>query len=659
MNFFQHQDLARKQTGVMVLLFSCALIGILVAVNLVLGLFIVFQSSDAKTLDQLFQLYPELFITISLATLALIISGTLWKINQISSGGKAVAEMVGARQVDPATQDPAERRLINVVEEMAIASGSPVPAIYLMDEEPGINAFAAGFTPNEAVIAVTSGALQCLNRDELQGVMAHEFSHIFNGDMRINIRLIGVLHGVLLIGLIGASIMRSFARANNTSYSYRFKTGTGKSRRQNVLPLILLGAALMAVGYIGVFFGRMIKAAVSRQREYLADASAVQFTRNNLGIGGALKKIRLHVKGTRIDHPNAETLSHLYFGAGISSGFTNMLATHPPIDERIHRLMPHWLARRAPATASGIPEAAMAEVAAGLQSFSQSELSTPTQTADHASFSKSSQQVLDSIGNPGLAHLVYAAQLHRQIPQNVLAAAHHPTGASALLLCLALDQRPQPLKRQLDLLKNQASRELIQEVDKWHPWVRTMDKRVRLPIFDLCLPVRKKQSAADNKELIRLIGLLVTADRQITLEEFVILSLSRRHLARGAGKTERIRYRHLKPLLPDIRLLLSVIARTGHKKPTEMDHAFTLGYELVSNHETTLLPLTECKMLALDLALSRLRTLALMPRMKVINACATCVLADGKAGIREAEILRAICDTLDCPLPPLLEEQPG
>src|SRR5690606_28971990 len=246
-------------------------------------------------------------------------------------GGSVVAGLLGGLPVNPATDDPDERRLVNVVEEMAIASGVPVPAIYVLPGEESINAFAAGYGVHDAAVAVTRGALKHLTRDELQGVIAHEFSHILNGDMRLNIRLIGLLHGLLLLALIGRVLLRSGGRSR----------GRRKEKGGSV-QVALIGLGLVLLGYIGVFFGKLIKAAASRQREYLADAAAVQFTRNPEGIAGALKKIGALGAGSRIVHPRAEELSHLYFASGLRSSFAGLFATHPPLVERIRRIDPSF-----------------------------------------------------------------------------------------------------------------------------------------------------------------------------------------------------------------------------------------------------------------------------------------------------------------------------
>jgi len=333
MNFFQQQDHARRQTRTLVLLFALAVIAIVIAVNAALAL-IWSWTQTGYVLG--IRDYPRgFFLTNTLVTLGLIAGGTLIEMFNLRDGGDAVARMAGGRLVPPSSTDLDERRLLNVVEEMALAAGIACPKVYLLDRETAINAFAAGYNQDEAVVAVTQGTLRRLTRDELQGVVAHEFSHILNGDMRLNIRLIGLLFGIQMLNSFGHHLIDFGSRTG----SARDRNDKGGSAR---LALFATGVALVVIGAIGVFFGRLIKAAVSRQREFLADASAVQFTRNPDGIGNALRKIgglsRSMELGSRIAHPNAEQLSHLFLGAPKQSLTSGMFCTHPPIEERLRRI---------------------------------------------------------------------------------------------------------------------------------------------------------------------------------------------------------------------------------------------------------------------------------------------------------------------------------
>ena len=312
MDFFQAQENARKKTGRLVLLYIAAVAGIIAVIYavLALGLGYVTDANNAPVRphadDPAATLWqPELLLGTAAAVIAIIGLGSLFKTMTLRSGGGAVALSLGGQLVAPNTTDPQRRRLLNIIEEMSIAAGIRMPAVYVLPEA-GINAFAAGYSPDDAAVAVSQGALDTLTRDELQGVIAHEFSHILNGDMRLNIKLIGLLFGILMLTLVGRVILRvGFASGGGRSRG-------GKNSGGSALAFAILGLVMILVGYIGVFFGQLIQAAVSRQREYLADASAVQFTRNPDGIAGALKKIALAETGSLITNPHATTTSHLF-----------------------------------------------------------------------------------------------------------------------------------------------------------------------------------------------------------------------------------------------------------------------------------------------------------------------------------------------------------
>jgi len=321
MNFFEHQEHARKSTRWLLFLFVIAVLAIIGIADLFFLL--VFSIIEAEHYASIHEVPASFHMGIAVLVVFVVACASLYRLFSLRAGGRQVAEEMGARLIVSSTTDADEKRLMNVVEEMAIASGFPVPQVYVLDDS-SINAFAAGHTAHDAIVAVTKGTLEALNREELQGVIAHEFSHILNGDMRLNLRLIGVLFGILFIGLVGRKVIRVTLEAEEGI---------------KVLPF---GLGLVGIGYGGLFFGNLIKAMISRQREYLADASAVQFTRNPLGIGNALKKIGGSVFGTHIRNSQAEEYSHLYFMEGVEPPFLGMMNTHPPLADRIRRVEPHW-----------------------------------------------------------------------------------------------------------------------------------------------------------------------------------------------------------------------------------------------------------------------------------------------------------------------------
>jgi len=427
-DFFERQDKARRNTKLLVFYFSLAVLSLILAVNIAVSLiFTGFTAANSIDEPSIGWSRSELLFWVTIGTLAVILIGSVFKSLQLARGGSAVAELLDGRLINSNTSDADERKVLNVVEEMSIASGVPVPQVYVMDSEAGINAFAAGHSASDAAISVTRGCMKMLSRDELQGVIGHEFSHILNGDMRVNLRLMGLVFGILCLTVIGRILIRTSGRKN---------------------PLPLLGLALIIIGWAGVFFGRLIQAAVSRQREVLADASAVQFTRNPSGLAGALKKIGGLTDGSRINSPHAEEASHLFFANGLGD---SLFATHPPLVERIRALDPSFDGRfprviqERPSDVSPAPGAA--------------QLSRPPQIpglplvqAEGGGFAApfiSQHAVIANIGQATTQHLRYAVDFHQAIPPRLEAAARDPLGAGALVCAFMLASEPSTQQKQL------------------------------------------------------------------------------------------------------------------------------------------------------------------------------------------------------------------
>jgi Zn-dependent protease with chaperone function len=451
MDFFENQEAARTKTRWLVFLFFIAVVFIVLSVYIAVRL--IFFGLETKFGGEAAAggglWSPELFMAVTVVTLAVVSLGSLYKIVTLSGGGETVAGLLGGRPLDPNTTRLEERRLLNVVEEMALASGMPTPTVFVLPKEKGINAFAAGFTPSDAVIGVTEGSLEQLSRDQLQGVIGHEFSHILNGDMRLNLRLMGVIHGILVIALIGYWMLRSV----------RFTGGSGNRKSSGGGAIMLLALALLVIGWIGVFFGRLIKSAVSRQREFLADSAAVQFTRDPGGLAGALKKIGGFVAGSKLETPHAEEASHFYFSNGLRPAFLQMLATHPPLAKRINRLEPGWDgvfpdSKLAPGELpSTTPELAVAGVSGFAAPSGPAKLDAEGQPP---AAGVSVDTVGDSVGTLDQAHLTYARSLIASLPTELTDSAHEPTGACALVYALLLDEDPEIRARQLDNLRQSA-----------------------------------------------------------------------------------------------------------------------------------------------------------------------------------------------------------
>lgn len=643
-DFFERQSNARRSTKWLVAMFIVSvvlIVGTIVAVTAIaLGVASESQQlqrsvgiSDSNTLNSW-----EIPIFAGLGALAMILMGSAFKIAELRGGGTTVAESVGGKRVTPNTTDPVERRLVNVVEEMALASGVPVPPVYILPEEQGINAFAAGYSPSDAVVAVTRGTAEQLSRDELQGVVAHEFSHILNGDMRLNIRLIGVLYGILLLGLIGRFLLRS---------AY-FSGHRRSSKNDNGSVLLALGLVLIVLGFVGSVCGNLIKAALSRQREYLADASAVQFTRNPGGIAGALKRIGAAVTGSKIEHQNAAEVSHMYFSTGVWEGFTGLMATHPPLPKRIKALEPNWNGEfpAMPKTPIALTEIAGA---AGFTGASASADEIPVAVVEQAA---------DHVGNPTENHRQYAFELVRALPPEIVEAVHEPYGARAVIFALLLDETEEVRQAQMQALSETIRADIVELTTKLAPTVRKLDARVRLPLVDMSLAALRAMAKSQYVEFTAAFKKLVEADQRLALFEWTLARVLLRHLHPQfeEAAAPRIAYYGLQRLGGPCSVLLSALAYAGNQVD-DARQAFAEAAAHLPKVKLELLPTGKCGLRELDQALNELVKVSAKHRERLLDACAAAICADEEVKIREAELLRGISDMLDCPMPPLLPGQ--
>ncbi len=645
MDFFESQDRARRKTGQLVFLFALATLGLVLITNfLLLGLSGHQSGPDARAIDWQAHLF------LSLGVLAVIGVASLFKIAQLSGGGEVVAQSLGGRLLHSDTTDPDERRVLNVVEEMAIASGLPVPPVYILDDD-ALNAFAAGFESDDAVIGITRGCVRYLNREELQGVVAHEFSHIMHGDMRINIRLIGVLFGILVIGNIGYFIMRSSM--------YR-----SRSSNREGLPLVFIGIGLIVVGYIGTFFGNLIKASVSRQREFLADASAVQYTRNPQGIGNALRKIGGFRFGSRLMAPNAAEASHLFIGQAIK--LSSLMATHPPLEERISRVMPDWDGSFIDTEAKFKEEMARrqrerhfgAEVANFSAATELPDIAF-TPAVDSGVSASPTPSVLDSIGEIGQQHLGYAQQLLQQMDGEVRSAVHTVAGAKAAVYSLLLAQDESLRQKQLALIAEREGDLQRQVVEQLAPAVARLGIEYRLPIVDMSLPVLKTLYEDQHREFRACLLALMRSDEHINLFEWCLHRMFVRHLDSVYEKARhsRVRYRSLSAVAKQCQIICAALAAQSGSDEAGARHAFDAAIAQLGLTGAVSPYKGSPGLDEIDRALADACALAPLVKPQLIKACASSVLADGEVKPAEYELLRAIADCLDVPLPPRLAEQ--
>lgn len=649
MNFFEHQDRARRNTSLLMFYFAVAVLGIVCLVSLATYITLAQAGFGQPSLTQWMTSQP--FFWSAGLTLFVIVGGSLFKLWQLRDGGEALADMLGASEILPDTESPDQRRLRNVVEEMSLASGIPAPRTYVLSHEQGINAFVAGYRPSEAVVMVTQGTLAELNRDELQGVIAHEFSHIFNADMRINMRLMAVLAGILTIGKVGEFLLHSHRRRG---FSSRRSSGSKEGSA-----LIILGLALMAIGYIGLFFGRLIKAAISRQRELLADASAVQFTRNPSGLAGALISIR-NGQGSLLNTVHAEDMSHMCFSTTVPLKLNSLLATHPPLDERLAALGPDWVTRANVRARQSDKQAPTETTTADprVAGFSGGTATTSAATPSTASPKTSAKpSAANRVGVISAAQLGYGQRLLESIPATLKATLHSPGGARQVVFALAVLASQSERSQLLTLLSLSPhdGEQLLALADS----IDALGSRLRLPLLDLSITSLKQLSRDKRDELCSQLEQLVQHDGKINPFEFLLLVLVLEHLNKKSGRARPVRFRRYAQVSGDIQLLLSLIIYSGGARDDMAVTLFNRTRGALLPPGRTLLPAARCTLNGLHKALLNLRDLTPLLKGPLVDTLADIIVADGKIQVAEIELLRAVCSAMDCPVPPveMLHEQ--
>jgi len=551
-----------------------------------------------------------------------------------------VAQQMGGVPVPEDATDLHLRRLRNVVEEMSIASGVPVPKVYVMEHEPGINAFAAGYSTSDAVIAVTRGALDRLNRDELQGVIAHEYSHILNGDMRLNIRLIGVLFGILMLGLIGRKILQH----------------GGTVRGRGAMPVVVGALIALLVGYVGLFFGRMIKAAVSRSREVLADASAVQFTRQTSGLAGALKKIAGLHDGSRLaERADAEEVSHMLFGDG--TGLRGLFATHPPVLQRIQALDPsfrpeslerlraQWLAL----PPSGLDE----DVQMGLVAPDDGPLPQASARVD-----VTPPMVASQVADPNEEDYQRADAIIAAMPAELRALASRRDSAGAVLLAMLLDGDAEVADRQRSEIVARLGVQAAAEARRLRDdHTRELHPMLRMPLAALAFPTMRLRPRPELATFLDTVHAIVHADGRVSLFEYCLGRLLEVQLRETLDPGRYARFGRRKPgnVRREFATLLAVVAQAGHPQdPDGARRAYLAGMQRVLPRDHLPYAPPAEGVLALDAVWEPLDGLDPLAKQVAVEAITDAASHDGRISVAESELLRTVCGVLHCPLPPVL-----
>ncbi|ACY52983.1 peptidase, M48 family [Vibrio antiquarius] len=611
MDFFDHQDTARQRTGLLVFLFSLAVVTITGLVSVLsIGIYygVTGEHFDQETaLTYVLLCFAGVLLVVAISSMVRLSALT-------SNGGRGVAESIGGKLISSNTLDAKHRQLLNVVEEMAIASGIPVPPVYVMQEERGINAFAAGMSIDDAVIGVTQGALDSFSRDELQGVIAHEFSHILNGDMRLNTRLIGVLFGITCIAHFGHLVL------DNTHHTSRVSRSSSDSDKGFAV-IMLIAIICLVLGWIGTLFGSMIKAAISRQREFLADASAVQFTRNDQGIAGALKKIGSHMAGSSLNTKASDEMSHMMFGQSKLSGFSGLFATHPPLEERIRRIEPGW---------DG--------------SFSQSS-HRPTTSFENDNVSGFTSGTSTQPEKPTTAELSEVGQqLLNQLPSELVDIAREPYSARFIAFALIFDGSELQREMIKSHIPNVSQAQLL-------PWLDyDLPLHLRFPLLELSIPALKSLSEGQKNRLCQVLRELSQTDDHYSLAEWCVINLLEKQLLESYGCTKQIQ--SLKQLKESVFWLLRELAWVSHSQPEDAQRAFSSALTCLGFNDAELQPANKnwgLNRAALELLLQ----LKPKSRRLFVKACRLAIKSDGKVTVAEGELYRVIACFLEVPEPPL------
>jgi Zn-dependent protease with chaperone function len=639
-DFYARQEAARSTTRWLLFAFLVCVALVVVAVDAVIAT-VVSASHPGDS--------PAGAVMVaSVVTLSIICGASLFKTLSLRAGGGVVARSLGGTRIDGNTRDPALRRLHNVVEEMAIASGVTMPEVYVLENEDGINAFAAGNSPADAAVCVTRGAATLLKREELQGVVAHEFSHILNGDMRLNLRLLGWIFGLLAIAIVARVVLQASPRSG------------GRDRRDGAGALVLAALAVMVLGYIGVFFGRLLQAAVSRRRERLADASSVQFTRNPAGLEGALLKIAGLSAGSALVSAQTDEVAHMLFAAGMP----RLFATHPSIEERLRELDPNFRVGELPALAAAAArDAARLRAADAAPGATVTEQSTARPAsvpggAMLAALASDAGAIAAGAGTIATEQMRYAERARAAIPEGMrdfVASADH---ARALMLVLLASKVPDVQAAQRRILEATYGLEFTTRVFAQQPLADSLAPALRLPAVQQLFPALRRLTLAERQQLRDVVGRLALADARIDVFECCLTLLLAANLRDEIDAGAQHGSASLLQEEDAINVLFCILATQGSGGPALAARAYEAGISVVlPEHRPPFRDVADWPR-ALGDALARLVHLRPFAKKVLIEGMVRCIAHDQKLSVAEGELLRTVCAVLHCPLPPILAQAP-
>jgi Zn-dependent protease with chaperone function len=643
LDFYAYQATARRQSRLFVVMFMAAVAAVVIALDAVIFTVLAARTSTssyggqygAAPLDPLqFALRnPDTVFVVSVLIIGVIALASLFKSAQLRGGGAVVAQSLGGVRVERDTADPARKRLRNIIEEMAIASGVPVPEIYVLEQEPAINAFAAGHTPANACITVTQGALDHLDRDELQGVIGHEFSHILNGDMRLNIQLMGAIFGLLVIAIIGRLV-----------FNFAPRGGNDRDRRGGGMGWVGVGLAAMVLGYLGLLAGRILQAAVSRQRERLADASAVQFTRNTTGLKGALLKIAALEVGSKFVAADAEQVAHMLFAPGLDRIF----ATHPPLLERIRELDPHFdPAELQRMIEQGVPGPQAGGHTADAAAPARAAMAPP---ATSSGFAADAAVIAAQVGRPQPRNVDQAQLMREQIPPVLREFSDTGAHARSMVLALLLSRDPAIRDAQAQRVAREYGNAELQVVNSAISAAGTIAPMLRLPALLQLFPTLRRLPLGERQRLNALILDLIHIDANIDVFEFCLAKLLESMLNDAAGNAAPYGKLTADDCAQSVHVLFATLARCGSDDEQEIGAAYVAGIGGVLKSYPAYRTYDDWAQRT-GAALSELDQLQPSGKQQLIAGLVRTVANDGRLKVEESELLRTTCALLHCPLP--------
>lgn len=629
MNFYKAQDIAKRKTRYLILLFSVVLFLLIVFSSVVLIFIFAFSTSQASFSSVLSSLFSDEYRPIFYAASVFIIGGALLssfsKNKQLSKGGSVIAASMGGIKLAFNTKSLNERKLLNVVEEMAIASGMPVPDVFILKSEKGINAFAAGNEPSDAAIGVTQGCIEKLTRQQLQGVIGHEFSHILNGDMRLNSHIILFTHGVGFIGDLGRILVHS----------------RRVSVKGNRVGVKLAGGVLLILGWLGSVSGRIIQAGVSRQREFLADASSVQFTRDPSAIAGALKVIGGEKASSIIKNKIAKEIAHMFFGEGFKNPFSLLFNTHPPIEKRILSVEPEWDGEFLESvlnenlsysftTGTPVKQSTMIVLPMALQILSRAGVNVDKLTVSNQD--KLNQLILKTREPFDAMILVIAVLIYKE------------QISTAFLKNLSLNFEKLKTEKLLEMVNQQVT--LLSNVGLSN----------YLPLIELAMPSLKMLSLNQYLPLKSLLKSIMAKDGKETVFEKSIYQLVIHYLDKHFGLLEsaRVRYYFANQIAAEVQVVLSVVLYFGSEKLENKKYLFekSLTDLGILRGSLKLIEAASAEK-RFDEAMDKLAYCSKSLKLKLVETFAFCVEHDAEVNQVEMELVFALAITLETPLPRL------